>query len=307
MDLCKGCLLGGRVLDIKNLECFIEVARHKNFSKAAEMLYISQPSISRAVKELEGQLGVTLLYRDTKSVELTDAGEVILKQAQEIVSLYQNITAQLGGLQKMQRGKIYIGLPPITAIATFSHLLSAFRQEYPNIQINLYEFGPKKVEVAVQEGLLDLGIFTPAESDDLYDKIWFEQDPLEVIMHPTNPLAQYDRIDYKMLDREQLILFNNDYKLHDMIIDNCKKVDAKPKIVLKTSQREWMTQMVADNLGIAVLPSKICKTLDTNVIISRPLVDPQLYLQLALVWKKNRYISYAAREFLLFAKKIWGN
>jgi DNA-binding transcriptional LysR family regulator len=159
----------------------------------------------------------------------------------------------------------------------------------------------------VQEGLLDLGIFTPAESDDLYDKIWFEQDPLEVIMHPTNPLAQYDSIDYKMLDREQLILFNNDYKLHDMIIDNCRKAGAKPKIILKTSQREWMTQMVADNLGIAVLPSKICKSLDTNIIISRPLVDPQLYLQLALVWKKNRYISYATREFLMFAKNIWGN
>lgn len=290
-------------MDIRNLECFIEVARHKNFSKAAEMMYISQPSISRAIKELEGQFGVTLLYRDTKSVELTDAGEIILKQAQEIVSSYQNITAQLGGLQKMQIGKIYIGLPPITAIATFSHLLSAFGQEYPNIHINLYEFGPKKVEIAVQDGLLDIGVFTPEESDELYEKIWFEEDPLEVIMHPTNPLAKNNRIDYEMLGTEQFILFNNDYKLHDQIIESCKKAGIRPKIVLETSQREWMTQMVADNLGIAVLPREICKTLDTNIIISRPLADPPLYLRLALVWKKNRYLSYAAREFLMFAKR----
>lgn len=303
MDLCRWFLTGGIILDIRNLECFIEVARHKNFSKAAEIMYISQPSISRAIKELEGQFGVTLLYRDTKSVELTDAGEIILKQAQEIVSAYQNITAQLGGLQKMQIGKIYIGLPPITAIATFSHLLSAFRQEYPNIHIKLYEFGPKKVEAAVQDGLLDIGVFTPAESDELYDKIWFEQDPLEVIMHPTNLLAQNNSIDYEMLGTEQFILFNDDYKLHDLIIESCKKVGVKPKIVLETSQREWMIQMVADNLGIAILPRRICETLDTNAIISRPLVNPQLYLRLALVWKKNRYLSYAAREFLMFAKK----
>lgn len=290
-------------MDIRNLECFIEVARHKNFSKAAEKMYMSQPSISRAIKELEGQFGVILLYRDTKMVELTDAGEIILKQAQEIVSAYQNITAQLGGLQQMQSGKIYIGLPPITAIATFSHLLSAFRKEYPNIHINLYEFGPKKVEAAVQDGLLDIGIFTPAESDELYDKIWFEQDSLEIIMHPTNPLAQHKRIAYEMLENEQLILFNNDYKLHDLIVETCKKAGIKPKIVLETSQREWMTQMVADNLGIAVLPRKICKTLDSNVIISRPLADPPLYLRLALVWKKKRYLSYAAREFLMFTKR----
>ncbi len=296
-------LIGGKTLDIRNLECFIEVARHKNFSKAAEMMYISQPSISRSIKELESQFGVVLFYRDTKSVELTDAGEIILTQAQQIVSSFQNITSQLGDLKKMQSGKIYIGLPQITAITTFSHLLSSFKKEYPNIHIHLYEIGPKKVEASIQEGLLDIGIFTPAEDHDLYDKVWFEHDTFEVIMHPTNKLAQYNVIDYKKLMDEEFILYSNDYNLHDMIIKGCKEAGFAPKIILETSQREWMTQMVMDNLGIALLPSKICKNLDAKVIVSRPFSDPQLWLRLALVWKRNRYLSYAVREFIDFAKK----
>lgn len=290
-------------MDIRNLECFIEVARHKNFSKAAEMMYISQPSISRTIKDLETQFGVTLFYRDTKSVSLTDAGEVILKQAQQIVSSFQSIPAQLGDLKKMQAGKIHIGLPQITAITSFSHLLSTFKSEYPNICVHLYEFGPKKVEASVQDGLLDIGIFTPAEENVLYEEVWFEQDPIEVIMHPANPLAKRDCITYKDLINEEFILYNNEYKLYDMILEKCKEAGFAPKIVLETSQREWMTQMVGDNLGIALLPSKICENIDDKFITSRPFEDPQLYLRLALVWRKGRYLSYAAREFITFAQQ----
>ncbi len=294
-------------MDIRNLEYFIEVARHKSFSKAAEAVHISQPSISRAIKDLETQFGVTLFYRNTKYVELTDAGECILEQAQQIVSSFENITVKLEGLNNMQAGKIHIGLPPITAVTTFSHLLSAFTREYPKIRIQLYEFGPKKVETSIQDGLLDIGIFTPNEDTDLYEKIWFERDPLHVIMHPAHRLAQSAIIDYQDLIDEEFVLYSSDFKLHDMVIAGCKQAGFAPKIALETSQREMMTQMVAANFGIALLPSKICKTLDAKTITSRPFADPGVCLRLALVWKKDRYLSHAFREFLRFASKQYSS
>lgn len=293
-------------MDIRNLECFIEVARHKSFSKAAEVMYLSQPSISRAIKELESQFGVSLFYRDTKSVELTDAGSIILQQAQQIVSSVENITSQLGELKKMQLGKIYIGLPQITAITGFSHLLSSFKKEYPNIHVHLYEFGPKKVEGAIQEGLLDVGIFTPDEKQGEYEMIWFEEDRLEVVMHSGHKLAQSAVVHYGDLADEQFILYNSDYQLHDRIIENCKLAGFTPKLFLETAQREWMTQMVSENLGIAFLPGKICRSLENKMIRSRPLSEPALWLRLALVWKKGRYLSFAAREFIHFARRHYG-
>ncbi|QJW48422.1 LysR family transcriptional regulator [bacterium BFN5] len=121
-------------MDIRNLEYFIEVARQKSFSKAAEAIHISQPSVSKAIKELETQWGITLFYRNTKNIELTDSGAVILEQAQQIVSAFNHITIQLDGLKRMQTGKIHIGLPPITAVTTFAKLLKAFKSEYPKLR-----------------------------------------------------------------------------------------------------------------------------------------------------------------------------
>lgn len=294
-------------MEIRHLEYFMEVARQKSFSKAADAIHISQPSISKAIKDLELQLGVTLFYRNTKHVELTDAGEKILEQAQQIVSSFKNITAQLDSLTRLQTGKIHIGLPPITGVTSFSHLLGAFKKEYPEINIHLFEFGSKKIELAIQDELLDIGICTPPEDHELYEKLYFIQDPLHIIMHPTSSLAQYEQIDYGQLRGQQFILYDKDFRLHDMIIDRCKQAGFNPNIVFETSQLELMTQMVAADFGVALLPSKICKGLDVNNFISRPFVDPPLCLQLEIVWKKNRYLSHATREFLMFAKKNYSD
>lgn len=290
---------GSGPVEIRHLEYFMEVARHKSFSKAAEVTHISQPTISKAIKDLEAELGKTLFYRSTKYVELTDAGEAILEQAQQIVASFRNIHAQLDGLEKLQTGKVHIGLPPITAVTAFAHLLGAFKSHYPKIQIQLYEYGPKQIEASLQEGLLDLGIFTPEDSD-LFEWIWIEQDPHRIMMHPGHPLAKQGHVDYADLKGEQLIIYNSYYKLHDQIINGCKRAGFIPEIAFETTQRELMTQMVTAKLGLALLPSKICKDFDPEIIAVRPFSDSQLSLELALTWKRNRYLSHAARRFLGF-------
>ena len=286
-------------MEIRHLEYFLEVARHKSFSKAAEVTHNSQPTISKAIKDLEWELGKTLFYRSTKYVELTDAGKAILEQAQQIAESFRNIHVQLEGLEKMETGKVHIGLPPITAVTTFSHLLGAFKSSYPKIDIQLYEFGPKKIEASLQDGLLDFGIFTPEDSH-LFEWIWFEHDPLWLIMHPAHRLAGQDQIGYQDLPGEQLIIYNSDYKLHDSILDHCRESGFAPEIAFETSQRELMIQIVMAKLGLALLPSKICRGFDPGIITSRPFADSGLCLELALTWKKGRYLSYAAGRFLSF-------
>lgn len=290
-------------MEIRHLEYFIEVSRHKSFSKAAEVTHISQPTISKAIKDLEAELGKTLFYRSTKYVELTDAGKAILEQAQQIVASFRNIHVQLEGLEKQEIGKVHIGLPHITAVTTFSHILGSFKKHYPRIEIQLYEYGPKKIEASLQEGLLDFGIFTP-EDGDLFEWIWFERDPHSVVMNPTHWLTCHNTIDYENLQGEQLIIYNSDYKLHDIILDRCKKSGFIPQVAFETSQRELMIQMVTAGLGVALLPSKICHDLDPEIVTSRPLTDSQLCLELALTWKRGRYLSYASLRFLNSFKMI---
>lgn len=290
-------------MEIRQLEYFIEVARQKSFSKAAEALHVSQPSISKAIKELENQLGSVLFYRNTKNVELTDAGEAILEQAQQIISSFQNINAQLRGITQMQTGKIHIGLPPITGVSGFAQLLGRFKSEYPNIQINLYEYGSKKIEMGIQDGSLDMGIiYVPCENGQLYETISFVQDPLKIIMHPEHPLAGKTIVTYQELRDEHFVLYSSDYILHDKIIERCKQAGFSPHIIFETSQRELMTQIVAARLGVALLPGKVCQELNTGTFTTRSMADPQVFLQLAMVWKRGRYLSHAARALIGFVK-----
>ena len=291
-------------MDVRHLEYFIEVARQKSFSKAAEMLYVSQPSISKAIKELENELGVVLLYRNTKSVELTDHGEAILEQAQQIVSSFQNITAQVESVSKLRTGKVHVGFPPITGITVLTHLIGAFKKEYPNIEINLYEFGSKKIEIAIRDGLLDVGVIrVPVETPEIYEMITFAQEPLRIVMHPAHRLAKQTKINYDDLKDERLVLYSNDFVLHDTITERFQHAGFNPHVIFKTSQRELMLQTVAAGLGVAFLPSTICSGLEKSIVISLPVTDQDLYLQLAIAWKKGRYLSHAAQELLAYLKK----
>lgn len=288
-------------MNIRQLECFIEIARQGSFSKAAGILHVSQPSLSEMIKNLEEEIGAPLLYRASRHLELTDVGQAVLEQSQQIVALFNNLTGHIKEIPLLKKGKISIGLPPITASTVFPRVLGEFKRRYPNIELQLHEFGSKKIRQGVNEGALDIGVVCtlPDRGED-FEVIPFVADPLQLIVHPLHRLAKSASIDFADLAGEGFILYSQDFSLHDQIRSRCKLAGFQPTIVCETSQREFMTQMVEAGLGIALLPSKICAELDSKTILSIPLADPQLCLQLAIIWRKDRYLSYAARCWLDF-------
>lgn len=289
-------------MNIRHLEYFLEVVRQGSFSKAAAILHVTQPTISGMIKNLEDDLGAPLLYRDTKRLELTDAGQAVLEQSQQIVALFQSLAGQLEDITLLKKGTLRIGVPPITASTMFPRALGEFKQRYPNIQIQLHEFGSKKITQGINDGLLDIGIVcTLPENDDLFNVFPFIEDPLRIIVHPEHPLAKSLTVDFSALSGESFVQYSEDFSLGDKILHRCKQAGFQPIIICETSQREFMTQMVASKLGVALLPGKICDELNTDNIVSIPLAGPQIYLQLTIIWRKNRYLSFAARKWLEFA------
>ena len=249
-------------MNIRQLEYFLEVARQASFSKAAGILHVSQPSISEMIKNLEDELGAQLLYRDSKRLELTDAGQIVQEQARQIVSLFNNLPGSLQNEQLLLRGKVRIGLPPITASTIFPRVLGEFKQQYPHIDLQLHEFGSKKVRQGVNEGSLDIGVVcTLPDRGENFEVYPFVEDPLQVIIHPGHPLAGSKAVNFADLRQESFVLYSEDFSLHDQIIARCKLAGFQPTIICETSQREFMTQMVAAKLGIALLPRQICASI----------------------------------------------
>ena len=289
-------------MDIRHLEYFVEVARQKSFSKAAIANHVSQSAISKLIKDLEVELGTPLFNRTSKYVQLTDAGIIFLEQAQQIVLMFHNLTTDFENKIKMEKGKIFIGLPPITSSTIFAELLGEFKKKYPKIEINLSEYGSKKIALAIQDGNLDIGVMCIVPDKQLFDSLPFSKDPLCIIVSTQNPISQLPSVQLTSLANESFVLYSEDFSLHDEIINQCNHAGFSPHVIFETSQRELMTQIVAANLGVAFMPSEVCNGLDTKRIASVPLLQPQIIHNMSIVWKKDRYMSHAARLWLQFAE-----
>lgn len=289
-------------MDYRHLKYFMEVAEQKSFSKAARNLHISQSAISRMIKSLEDELGVTLFIRNAKTVEITAPGTIFLNYAKRCLFVFEHLKSDFENEFNLKQDTIQIGLPPITDAHVFAKLLGEFKRSYPQIAIKLYEYGSKVIENSVQEGVIDVGIICTVPNKD-FESFFLSDDEMCVVMPKGYPLEERNQIPLKLLADYPLVLYRDDFNLHDDILENCKKVGFVPKVVFETSQRELMLQTVSSGLGVAVLPSRLCpKDAEHEDIVVRPLIEPKMTHHLYAIWKRGRYLSRAARTWIEFTK-----
>lgn len=286
-------------MDIKHLQYFIEVSKFNSFSRAADNLFITQPTISKMIKNLETELGVALIDRSSKQITLTDAGQIILEQATLIDKAFNNLKTELDNLTGLKKGHIRIGLPPIFNAHFFLKILGNFHEKYPGITFQLVEDGSKKIEEDVGNKLLDVGIIVLPTKTDIFDHFSFMEEDLKLILHPSHPLAIRDEVELSELANESFILFNKDFVLNDRIILSCNNVGFNPHIISESSQQSFIEEMVASKLGISLLPESICHNLNENVK-SVKVTNPSISWNLGIIWGNNQYFSYAAKEWLKF-------
>lgn len=291
-------------MDIRHLEYFSEVAKHLSFSKAASTLHVSQPSISKAIKNLEEELEVPLFYRSPKQLELTDAGKAVLINTRKVLEAFKNLTLELTDIMELKKGEIRIGIPPIIGAAFISKLISQYKEAYPLVKMILTEVGTKRIKHGVAEGSLDIGfICNLPKNNTSFEIINILKDPLMLIVHKDHRLAAKTSIQFSELETESFILYREDFSLHDRILEECSKNEFYPTIVCESSQKDFILEMVEAKLGVALLPSKICNEIKDLDIVSIPINDTEINLELSMIWKNNKYLSFAVDKFILLANE----
>lgn len=295
-------------MDIRHLEYFVEVARERSFTKAAHNLHITQPTVSKMIKGLEEELGVTLFHRTGKQNELTDAGQAILNQSQHIIGSFRHLTNELGEVMKLKKGKIRIGLPPTAGSVFFPTIIGSFKKQYPEIEINLFEIGSKKVEIGVESSTLDIGITcTPPNNHDAFESISLITDPLLLAVPASHRLANESIVSIGDLVHENFVMYPEDFSLYEKIKEQCSAHGFQPNMICQSSQWNFLCGMIEAELGIAILPKIICETLDPARVVSIPLLESNTTLNwhLSLIWKKNAYLSYAAKKWADFCSDVF--
>lgn len=297
---------GDKLVDIKQIKAFISVANSLNFTKTAEELFMTQSSVSKVIKSLENELGTQLFYRNPK-IELTEIGKAIYKQSINIVALVESIPLEIENYYELNKGELKIGIPPLTGSSFFPRIIGEFNSKYPNVEIQLFENGSKQIENRLEAGKLDIGIMVsdPLKCD-IYDTIEFVRSPLLVVVNTNNVLSNNKMIKFDELRNEKFVLFQEDFRLYDNIIERCKINNFEPYIICKSSQREFIAEMVSSGVGVAFLPEVTCLEINKKNIVFIPLEEPSIYLNLSITWRKDRYLSHSSKEWIKFAASKLG-
>ena len=282
---------------------FIEIAKERGFSKAAAKLHLSQPALSKMIKQLEEELGFQLVYRASKNFMLTDYGEIFLKNARKIIEKHDDIFKEMNDISGLRKGRINIDFPSIVATLYFPRIFTGFRRKYPGIEICMFEEGSKIISERVLKGLVDIGVVMLPNTSEELTVFPLVNDESVLIVNKAHPLAEKDKITFKDLYREEFIILNENFKLHDLIIKECMKVGYVPNIIFKSSQFDFIMEMISLNQGISILPRPMLERYDYPMI-RRISFEPGFPWNIGMIVKKGSYMSIALRTFIDYVQNI---
>ncbi|MCQ6277656.1 LysR family transcriptional regulator [Bacillus sp. EB600] len=290
-------------MELRDLKSFIEVAAHKSFTKAAAHSYLTQPSLSKAVKKLEEELHMELFDRSTRNLRLTDAGRIVYQQGHKALSALAELDILLDELKDIAIGKIKMGIPPLIGTLFFPRIARTFNKKYPKVMLELVELGAKRICQLVENGEIDLGIIVLPASETKFDVYPFIQDEFVLYVHEDHKLAKKSSVTLRELEDEKFIIFSEDFALHDYIKQSCEDAGFTPDISYQSSQWDLIIELVSSNLGITLMPISIYyKQTNSNVKII-PIEKPNLYWKLGIITKKEAYQSFALKELLNMLEK----
>jgi Transcriptional regulator len=288
-------------MDVQQLRYFIEVAKQKSFTKATDNLHLSQPALSKMIRNLEDELSVKLFDRNHKRIELTDCGENLLESAQKALLHFDSIVESLQDTMNLKKGHIIVGIPPVIGTTYFASIIASFKKSYPGVDLSIYEEGAKTVATQVMEGNVDVGvIISPVDSEEL-TAIPVMKDENVVVVNKKNPLADKKHAGFRDLKNESFCIFNEHFLLYGQIVSKCRKAGFEPDITFKSSQWDFIMEMLSLNQGISILPKPIATKLEYPNIKIIPL-HPAFPWEITLIVRKGKYVSYAMREFINHVK-----
>lgn len=295
-------------MEIRVLRYFLTVAREGNITAAANYLHLTQPTLSRQIKDLEDELGQQLLIRKSRRVILTPEGMLLRKRAEEIISMVDKTEAEFSSMDNTISGDIYIGGGETQAIKLIANIMKELSNEYLGIRYHLYSGNAPDVTDRLDKGLLDFGLLIQPADLTKYDYLNLpEKDSWGVIMRQDSPLAEKEYIEKEDLLKLPLICSRQVVQLKgygnqfaEWFGEDYKKLN----IVTTFNLIYNATIMVETGMGYAITIDKLINTKDSSLCF-RPL-KPKLESGLNIIWKKYQVFSPAAELFLQRLREEFG-
>lgn len=282
-------------MDTQALKTFVDIASSGSFSATAERLHLSQPAISKRIAALEQQVGHKLLDRVGRKVMLTEAGHNLLPHAQQVLITLADATRSLSRLHNDVSGRLSVGTSHHIGLHRLPPVLRQFTQQFPDVDLDIHFMDSEQACDAVIDGRLEMAVVTlPPDPDARLTTQLLWPDPLDVIVGPAHPLAEYSEVNLTTLASYPAVLPDEQTYTHRIIQTALQRVNTQLHVRLATNYLETIKMLVNIGLGWSVLPRAM---IDDDIIA---LHVPGLTMQreLGSVRHRDRATSAAASAFM---------
>ena len=271
-------------------------------SKAAAELHVSQPSITASIKALEDELGVALLHRSSRAVSPTPDGEHFLARCDAILAEVDRLEADFAEIRQKHR-TIHVGIPPMIGSILFPEIFRSFRIKHPEIRINPVEVGSQFAKDSVANGELDLAVITMGEDlSSRLDALRLTAYDLMYCVGHDHPLANKKEVSLKETSEYPTILFSGGYYQRALIESTFRTLDLQPEILFHSNQLTTIKSFIRKNIASGFLMPQIIHTEDGIIAIP---TREELRLNVAVVWRKDDYLTKEAKSFINFCRKTF--
>lgn len=283
-------------MDIRQLRYFLAIAEEGQISSAAKKLRMAQPPLSQQLKQLEEELGVRLVERGPRSIQLTDAGAILRNRAQEIVDLTDAAAREMGDLAKGMTGTLNIGTVSSSGEALLKAGLAEFHSTYSGVKYEIREGNTFAVIEMLNRGIVEVGIVrTPFKALNLGCK-YGPPEPMIAVMTPDlDPAPGQASIRLPELEGYPLIIY---HRFESLILESCVKEGFDPHFFCRNDDARTTLHWSNEGMGIGLVPRSAFRLGSNSNLISKEIDCGELVTRIAAIWVKDKYLSSLAAKFI---------
>ncbi|HBW35559.1 LysR family transcriptional regulator [Desulfosporosinus sp. BICA1-9] len=290
-------------MELRQLEYFEAVSRLRSFTKAASELCVAQPSITVAIRKLEEELGIPLFERSRKKISLTLEGEIFLQKANRILGEIQDTFKVMNDLRPDLKRILRLGIPPSLGSWMFPLIYSDYAGKYPTVKLMVHEMGTHEIIQQLLDEKIELGFIVMYKPMPMFELLPVSEGELLLLLPSDHPLKQYARVPFELLINERFIMYYEGTYIYSKVMEECNRHQFKPDVLCTPSQIATLFNLVANGSGISfILDDAVAILKDNPCFVTRPLTDA-INFKTGIIWKNDKYLSKAAREFIEFMKK----
>ena len=290
-------------MDINHVREFIVLAQTGNFMEAAEILFSTQSTLSKHIKNLETEMGVSLFERTTRKVVINKYGQLFLPIAKQIVELQDQYTALLQSHLKTEKETLTIGSIHVLAQYHITDIFADYKKIRPNTTINVVQGGSEEMKAMLRKKTCDLAFIRYAEDgDDDIIKILYAVDTMVAVLPLDHPLAKLKTISLRMLENEDIFLTAKQTLLYNLCVHACEQSGFTPKVAYTDHNVVDLLDMVGMQMGVALLMKQIALHV-SNPNLAIVDITPSVTTQINLCYLKGTKLSAAGKQFLHCAEE----